>query len=66
MHCCRIISQSSNWLRKQPGAIKARSDSETDVSLILEKASVLKSTRMLEALKWLKKWARRQQNVVQA
>ena len=22
MHCCRIISQSSNWLRKQPGLSK--------------------------------------------
>ena len=34
-------------------------------SLILEKASILKSTRMTEALKWLKKGPE-QQNVVRA
>ena len=65
MHCWRIITQSSNWLRKQPVVIKAGSDSGNGCMLILEKASILKSTRMTEALKWLKKGPE-QQNVVRA
>ena len=48
--------RSSNWLQKQLMAIAIGNDSETDACWSEKKVSILKSTRMTEALKWLKKW----------
>ena len=59
----QIGYESNQWLSKL-GAIQKRMYADRCM-LILEKASILKSTRMTEALKWLKKGPV-QQNVVRA
>lgn len=59
----QIGYESNQWLSKL-GAIQKRMYADWCM-LILEKASILKSTRMTEALKWLKKGPE-QQNVVRA